>query len=220
MSAKPSRWHFSASYDLGIDVDPPNPNFVRATLEPFWINLQVDDETYPQPRIRKLVIPGVSLTVDPPEIDKAYYLEELIFPELKFGGAFWVGRSGVKVIRLPKYLTSYDQHLGYSSIWPMTGVNNASLRRVEFPAAFRFGSVNAVPSRFFCNFQNCALDQETVDRFLRCAVLSGEFFTPGLVSGLQATTFRFDGGTNSPPSAQGLIDVDTLRSRGAYVFHN
>lgn len=62
-----------------------------------------------------------------------------------------------------------------------------------------------------CNFQNNALSQATVDSILAKAVANAGYVTGQIF---------LDGGTNSAPSAGGLVNAGILTGRGVAVSHN
>lgn len=88
-------------------------------------------------------------------------------------------------------------------------VGNPLLTTITMPSVV-FG-LNIFSAMVDYNFSGNALNQATVDNILARAVAS-----PTLTAGL----LQLDGGTNSPPSAAGLVDKNTLITRGMLVNTN
>ena len=67
------------------------------------------------------------------------------------------------------------------------------------------------------NFQNCALDQESIDAILvKLASLDGS----GGTTSYDSRTITLNNGTNAYPSETGLAAISTLEGRGCTVYYN
>lgn len=98
---------------------------------------------------------------------------------------------------------------GSSTIPMFYIVGNPFLTTIYMPIVV-FGH-NIFTSATDYNFSGNALNQATVDQILARAVA-----TPSFTAG----TIQLDGGTNSPPSAAGMVDKNTLITRGLFVNTN
>ena len=98
------------------------------------------------------------------------------------------------------------------SVWQSNGTyafnfnDNTNLTSVQFPEVLTGSTLLYFINRIY--FGNCALDETSVDDLLAKMLTFYTAVTP--VGG--ACTVTLDGGTNSPPSAQGLTDIGDLET--------
>ena len=105
------------------------------------------------------------------------------------------GNAALNFVFLPWLETSFA---------PLVITNNGSLTNVDIRT---WEPINGQDVHFNGN----ALTEESVDNVLARCFANGSY---------QAGTIYLDGGTNSPPSAAGVVVEGSLVARGAYVFTN
>jgi hypothetical protein len=132
-------------------------------------------------------------------------LETILFPRLLSidennvsGGAavFTInGNDALESVYVPWLTTSYA---------PLVITNNGSLTRVDLPV---WEPIDGQVVTFSTN----ALSAFTVNQVLADCVANGSYATGAV---------HLEGGLNSPPTGQGILDSGTLTGRGVSVFHN
>jgi len=137
-------------------------------------------------------------------------LTGVTFPVTMYSGVTDLGRMSFSSCDLHSLdLTMFTKA---RSVWQSNGTysfnfsDNTNLSSVQFPTVLTGSTLLYFVNRIY--FQDCALDETSVDDLLAKMLTFYTDVTP--VGG--ACTVTLDGGTNSPPSAQGLTDIGDLET--------